>query len=135
MLGTVVKPVSGVVDLVSKTTEGIESSVDGGICYKNDKQVRKPRAFYKEAGVFKEYSHINAMMYDILRGVGKPKPANFASLDDVYYGAFKLGGSPDESVMDADIMLLTSRFLVRLDKDCNMLQKRHTDKLDRPTKD
>jgi len=36
LLGTVVKPVSGVVDLISKTTEGIESAVDGGICVQNN---------------------------------------------------------------------------------------------------
>ena len=34
--GVVVKPTSGVVDLLSKTTEGIESAVDGGICRENN---------------------------------------------------------------------------------------------------
>ena len=57
-MGTVVKPVSGVVDLVSKTTEGIESAVDGGICKENDQKMRPPRAFYKESGLFKEYTLI-----------------------------------------------------------------------------
>ena len=32
LIGTVVKPVSGVVDFVYKTTEGFESAVDGGVC-------------------------------------------------------------------------------------------------------
>ena len=60
MLGTVIKPISGVVDLVSKTTEGIESSVDGGVCKVNDTKMRKPRAFYKDANVFRAYSSFNA---------------------------------------------------------------------------
>jgi hypothetical protein len=63
----VVKPVSGVVDFVSKTTEGFESAVDGGICYQNDKKMRKPRPFYKEAGVFCEFSKMHARLYSVLR--------------------------------------------------------------------
>ena len=66
-LGVVVKPVSGVVDLVSKTTEGIESAVDGGICKPNDSKMRLPRPFYKQTGIFKEFSLVNAKMYEKLR--------------------------------------------------------------------
>ena len=67
VLGTVVKPISGVVDLVSKTTEGIESCVDGGICTTNDDKRRLPRAFFKESAVFRDYSFLNAMLYQALR--------------------------------------------------------------------
>lgn len=64
VLGVVVKPVSGVVDFVSKTTEGIESAVDGGICRQNNEQMRISRAFYKDAGVFCDYSVIDAKVYE-----------------------------------------------------------------------
>ena len=67
VLGTVVKPVSGVVDLVSKTTEGIENAVDGDVNEENNKQMRLARAFYKEAGVFKVYSKLNAQLYEMVR--------------------------------------------------------------------
>ena len=67
VLGTVVKPVSGVVDLVSKTTEGIENAVDGDVNEENNKQMRFARAFYKEAGVFKVYSKLNAQLYEMVR--------------------------------------------------------------------
>jgi len=66
-LGTVVKPVSGVVDLVSKTTEGIESAVDGGICHQNNNQRRISRAFYKDAGIFSDYSEIDAKVFEAIR--------------------------------------------------------------------
>ena len=54
--GAVIKPVSGVVDLVSKTNEGIESAVDGSACKPNNQKFRRPRAFYKETEIFKEYN-------------------------------------------------------------------------------
>lgn len=117
LLGTVVKPVSGVVDLLSKTTEGIESSVDGGICSANDKKYRAPRAFYKDAGIFKEESKISSKLYKKLRATQKLKWP-FASETDAFYGAFKLGlGNPDENVMDSHVVMLTSRYLVIFDND------------------
>jgi len=67
MLGTVVKPVSGVVDLVSKSAEGIESAVDGGICRQNNEKMRIARAFYKDANVFGDYSFIDAKVFEAIR--------------------------------------------------------------------
>ena len=61
--GAVVKPVSGVVDLVSKTNEGIESAVDGSACKPNNQKFRRPRAFYKEAEIFQEYNTVDAAAY------------------------------------------------------------------------
>ena len=58
---------SGVVDLVSKATEGLESTVDGGICRSNENQMRLPRAFYTESGAFREFSYLNAKLYAALR--------------------------------------------------------------------
>jgi len=120
LLGTVVKPVSGVVDLVSKTTEGIESSVDGGFCEANNTKMRLPRPFYKEAGVFREYSKIHAILYQELRDTLKDKNWAFASSDDIFYGAFKLGASnPDEDIFDSSVMMLTNRVLVLVDAQLN----------------
>ena len=67
VLETVCLPLSGVLDLVSKTTAGIESAVDGGLCKANDKKRRYARAFYKEEGMFKAYSDVNAKLYSKLR--------------------------------------------------------------------
>ena len=36
LAGAIVKPASGVVDLVAKTNEGIESQVDGNACKPNN---------------------------------------------------------------------------------------------------
>ena len=62
---------SGVVDLVSKTTEGIESAVDGGICSQNNEQMRLARAFYKDAGVFSDYREVDAKVYLTIRSTLK----------------------------------------------------------------
>jgi len=77
--GAVVKPVSGVVDLVSKTNEGIESAVDGSACKENNQKWRRPRAFYKEAQVFQEYNAVDAAAHVKLQKTGSRRFSSFAS--------------------------------------------------------
>ena len=135
VLGTVVKPVSGVVDLVSKTTEGIESAVDGGICRPNDSKMRPPRAFYKEAGIFCEYSKVNAKLFMKLRATRRHK-WKFASDTDAYYGGFKLGrGLADEDVIDSRMVMLTSRYLVIFSESLDPEKAVSTTDFMLPTKD
>ena len=102
------------VDLLSKTTEGIESAVDGGICRENNSKMREPRAFYKDGGVFRENSKVCNVAYELLRSTTTNPLKPYASLDDVFYGAFKLGTfvSLEESKLDTNFAMLTSRYLV-----------------------
>lgn len=135
LLGTVVKPISGVVDLVSKTTEGIESSVDGNDCKANNVKMRLPRAFYKDAGVFKEYSPTNAKIYETLRSTIKEPVQRYASLTDAYYGAFKLGEvASGEEEMDSPMLMLSSNYLVVLGPDMSTQYAINTCNLMLPTK-
>lgn len=71
--------------------------------------MRLPRAFYTETYVFREFSVLNATLHQALRQTVKEPVQAFASVEDAFYGAFKLGeaGDPDENVMDSDILLLT----------------------------
>ena len=90
--------------------------MDGGICRANDVKMRLPRAFYKDAGVFKEYSSLNARVYESLRQTIKEPVQAYANLNDAYYGTFKLGNtSSDENEMDSSMMMLSSSYLVVLD--------------------
>ena len=61
--GLVTKPISGVVDVVSKTTQGIENQVSGGECVPNNIRRRKPRAFYKQVMVFKDYNLLHSEVF------------------------------------------------------------------------
>lgn len=54
LAGLIIKPVSGILELVSKTTEGIKNTMTSDECYV--KMERKPRAFY---GKFKFVSLIS----------------------------------------------------------------------------
>lgn len=97
--------------------------------------MRRPRAFYKDAGVFREYSQLNAVVYETLRSTIKEPVQPYASLTDAYYGAFKLGGGdPDESKMDSSLMLLTSSYLVVLDPKLQPHMMLQTADLMLPTK-
>lgn len=79
VVGVGVKPISGTIDLISKTTEGIESAVDGGICRANNQKMRLPRAFYKASGVFKEHSTVCNKAYELLRGSNRSHNKPYAS--------------------------------------------------------
>ena len=130
-------PLSGILDLVSKTTAGIESAVDGGLCKANDEKRRYSRAFYKEEGMFRAYSEINAKLYSKLRSKSmvseKAKPLTCA--DDVYYGALKLGKNNivDDDIFDAQILMLSERYLMVLSKDLGVEWMVETDDLVTPT--
>lgn len=68
-VGLVAKPVSGVVDFVSKTAEGVESNVTGiQQCKQNSKRAREPRPFYRDLQVIKDYDEVHALVYNIVRG-------------------------------------------------------------------
>jgi len=61
--GLVVKPISGVVGVVSSTTQGIANSVEGGDCIQNNLRARKPRAFYKDIEIFREFNALHADLF------------------------------------------------------------------------
>ena len=61
--GVVFKPISGVFDLVSKTTEGIKNTV------KNDdtfNPIRIPRSFYGKYKIIKPYNYVHAQVMMLL---------------------------------------------------------------------
>ena len=76
--------------------------------------MREPRAFYKDGGVFRENSKVCNVAYELLRSTTTNPLKPYASLDDVFYGAFKLGTfvSLEESKLDTNFAMLTSRYLV-----------------------
>ena len=62
--GVLAKPVSGFVDVVSKTSQGIENGVTGTTdCKENNHRQRKPRAFYFDLHIVKEYNALDATIY------------------------------------------------------------------------
>ena len=120
--GAVVKPVSGVVDLVSKTNEGIESQVDGSACKLNNQKQRRPRAFYKETAIFKEYNYVEAAAYLRLHKTNKRRYQGFASTQDSFYGAFKVGENVSANeVIDSPILMLTKSSIVLFNQTFEVL--------------
>ena len=68
--------------------------------------------------MFKEYSPLNAKIYETLRSTIKEPVQQYASLTDAYYGAFKLGEvASGEEEMDSPMLMLSSNYLVVLGTD------------------
>lgn len=68
LAGLVAKPVSGVVDLVSKTTQGMEAHVTGiPDCQQNIQRIRLPRPFYRELNIVRDYNNLHAQVYNMIR--------------------------------------------------------------------
>ena len=63
--GLVVKPVSGTLDFMSKTAEGIKHTPDAIFNrdkLKKDERVRLPRPFYTRQEIFKQFEEIHAFI-------------------------------------------------------------------------
>lgn len=97
--------------------------------------MRLARAFYNQAGVFREFSFLNAKLYEALRSTVKEPVQPFANLDDAFYGAFKLGlGTSSEDVLDSSIVLLSSSHVAVLDSALNLFWMLETTEIMLPTK-
>ena len=80
--GLVAKPVSGLVDVVSYTTQGVEAHITGSsICPQNAYRVREPRAFYKNLGVIKSYDLLHSTIFRLIAA----KPKEYGA----FFGAYK----------------------------------------------
>ena len=71
LAGLIVKPVTGVIDFASKTTEGIKNNALVFEDKANGERMRYPRVFYTECFVMKEYNKIDSQIQSILM-----KPVN-----------------------------------------------------------
>lgn len=70
LAGLVVKPVTGIIDFASKTTEGIKNQVLTFEDKPNDERMRYPRVFYTQSYILKEYCLIDSNLQSILKKVG-----------------------------------------------------------------
>ena len=61
--GAIIKPISGVFDLVSKTTEGIKNGVNDDISIE---RIRRPRAFYGKVKFIKSFNEKDANVIELL---------------------------------------------------------------------
>jgi vacuolar protein sorting-associated protein 13A/C len=62
--GLIMKPISGVLDLVSKTTEGVKNTINSNVSIE---KMRPSRAFYGKYLIFREFHNFHADVYMILK--------------------------------------------------------------------
>lgn len=63
--GLFVKPMSGAMDLMVKTSEGIENSQKSHLEFLPDERLRQPRAFYEIEKVIRDYDIVHANVLSI----------------------------------------------------------------------
>ena len=91
--GLVAKPLGGAVDIVVKTSLGIENGVNGGECAANNIRRRKPRAFYKHIKVFKDYNFLDSEIFFQLRNAEQIQIDEIRDKidpNDEFYASFRL---------------------------------------------
>ncbi len=62
MAGLVIKPVTGIIDFASKTTEGIKNNALMFEDKANESRMRYPRVFYTECKILREYCKIDSQI-------------------------------------------------------------------------
>lgn len=73
MFGIVVNPITGIMDAISKTAEGITNEFKNKDDQSNDKRVRQPRPFYSFSQCFTTYNEQQAQTLLILQKFKKGK--------------------------------------------------------------
>jgi len=82
LAGLIVKPVTGVIDFASKTTEGIKNNALVFEDKANGERMHYPRVFYTECFVMKEYNKIDSQIQSILmKTVNEDKFINVTFVD------------------------------------------------------
>jgi len=66
MTGLVVKPVTGIIDFASKTSEGLKNTALYFEDKPNEMRIRHPRVFYTECFVLREYQPIDSKILSIV---------------------------------------------------------------------
>ena len=64
--GLVVKPVSGALDLISLTSEGIKNNTKSNEELMSDKRLRLPRPFYESEKTIREYDGFHALWINLI---------------------------------------------------------------------
>jgi vacuolar protein sorting-associated protein 13A/C len=67
LIGVVTKPITGVLDLASHTTEGLKNTITYFDDKANEEKKRKPRAFYGRERYFKKYVKFEADLLNNLK--------------------------------------------------------------------
>jgi vacuolar protein sorting-associated protein 13A/C len=64
--GLVAKTVSGTIDIVAKTSEGIDNSTKTQVQLSILVRIRRPRPFYEEIQLIRPFSHLHANWLNVL---------------------------------------------------------------------
>ena len=72
MTGLIVKPVSGALDFLSLTSEGIKNTSKNDEELQLDQRLRLPRPFYEKEKIIREYDDFHAFLINLVPKLRKP---------------------------------------------------------------
>jgi vacuolar protein sorting-associated protein 13A/C len=102
--GLVVKPVSGVLDLFSKTTEGIKNTMNSDDL--NMQKQRKPRAFYGRHKLIKSFNAYHADVIELLNKMDEIKKRQ------MHFYSSEIYKNKKEEII---LMVLTTKSMILID--------------------
>lgn len=106
-------------------------TVQGPECLVNNRKQRKPRAFYKQFNIFKDYSFLHSEVYEALRNAEHSKQVSIKKLinaHDDFFGAFFLtrNGVIKEAGITTKVLVLTKTAVYCLSKELEFRWMRKT---------
>jgi len=119
--GLFVKPLTGAMDLVTKTSEGISNANKSPLALFQDTRMRQPRAFYDQEHIIREFDHTHANLLSLvprLRYSMPTDPGHKLLIDTrVFYNAWILEENSD--IFDWHVLFLTQDMVFRIARFSN----------------
>lgn len=100
IVGVVVKPITGVLDFASHTTEGLKNTVTYFDDKANEQKIRTPRPFYGQEKFFKKFDAVEALVQNNLKILEEGKYAF-----DHFLQSFLV--KPDSNASGANYFIVT----------------------------
>ena len=89
LAGLIVKPVTGIIDFASKTTEGLKNTALYLEDKPNENRIRYPRVLYTETGMVREYDAVDSKLLAIINKIKYEQKYGFD--DPCFIQSFKAG--------------------------------------------
>ena len=114
--GFFVKPIAGTMDLISKTSEGIQNSSKSAEELASDERIRPPRPFYRKERIIMEYDNSHANLLSIVPKLRYRPAENPQLLQQVdctfFYNAWII--EERQGSLDWSVLFLTHECLCKI---------------------
>ena len=102
--GVVVKPVTGVIDFASKTTEGLKNTALYLEDKPNENRIRYPRVFYTECSTIRDYNPLDSKLFGIINKTKYEEKYGFEN--PLFINSYIIDGQKFLLLLKEDIVMI-----------------------------